>query len=72
MSLNVRPHKVVQATHWLTSNSDLYKDDCFALIADWTIDFSGKTLETKSNEIAYHQQYVTDEQICNNIQYMYM
>ena len=26
MSLNVRPHKVVQAAHWLTGNSDLYRD----------------------------------------------
>ena len=34
MSLNVRPHKVVQAAHWLTSNSDLYKDEGVALNAD--------------------------------------
>ena len=34
MSFNVRPHKVVQAAHWLTSNSDLYKDEGVALNAD--------------------------------------
>ena len=67
MSLNVRPHKVVQAAHWLTSNSDLYKDEGVALNADWIIDFNGEILETESSESACHQQYVTDEQNCNNV-----
>lgn len=47
MSLNGRPHKVVQAVHWLTSNSDLYKDEGIALNPDWIIDFNGEILETK-------------------------
>lgn len=67
MSLNVRLHKVVLAAHWLKSNSGLYKDEGVALNADWIIDFNGEILETESSESAFHQQYVTDEQICNNI-----
>ena len=67
MSLNVRPHKVVQAVHWLTSNSGLYQDEGVALNADWIIDFNGEILETESSESACHQQYVTDEQNCNNV-----
>ena len=63
----IRPHKVVQAAHWLTSNSDLYKDEGVALNADWIIDFNGEILETESSESACHQQYVTDEQNCNNV-----
>ena len=27
MPFNVRPHKIVQTAHWLTSNNDLYKDE---------------------------------------------
>ena len=35
--------------------------------ADWIIDFNGEILETESSESACHQQYVTDEQNCNNV-----
>ena len=35
MSLNVRPHKVIKAAHWLMTNSDLYKGEGIMLHQDW-------------------------------------
>ena len=35
LSLNVWPHKVVQAAKWLISNSALYKEEGIALCENW-------------------------------------
>ena len=40
MSLNVRPHKVVEAALWLMSNSSLYKDEGIVLNQDWIIKYN--------------------------------
>lgn len=35
LSLNVRPHKVIQAASWLMENSDLYKEEGIVVNRDW-------------------------------------
>ena len=35
LSLNVRPHKVVQAAKWFINNSVLYKEEGIALCKNW-------------------------------------
>ena len=35
LSLNVRPHKVVQAAKWLINNSVLYKEEGIAFCENW-------------------------------------
>ena len=35
LSLNGRPHKVVQAAKWLINNSVLYKEEVIALCENW-------------------------------------
>ena len=35
LSLNVRPHKVVQTAKWLINNSVLYKEEGIALCENW-------------------------------------
>ena len=39
LSLNVRPHKVVQAADWLITNSDLYKEEGIIVNCDWQSNF---------------------------------
>ena len=39
LSLNVRPHKVIQAARWLMENSDLYKEEGIILNRDWQSSF---------------------------------
>ena len=39
LSLNVRPHKVIQAASWLTENSDLYKEEGIVVNSDWQSSF---------------------------------
>ena len=39
LSLNVRPHKVVQAADWLITNSDLYKEEGIIVNRDWQSNF---------------------------------
>ena len=35
LPLNVRPHKVIKAAHWLMTNSDLYKEEGIVFYQDW-------------------------------------
>ena len=35
LSSNVRPHKVVQGTKWLITNSSLYRDEGIVFDKDW-------------------------------------
>ena len=35
LSLNVRPHKVFQAAHWLLNNSSLYREEEITLDQNW-------------------------------------
>ena len=35
LSLNVRPHRVVQAAKWLINNGVLYKEEGIALCENW-------------------------------------
>lgn len=37
LSLNVRPHKVLQATHWLLNNNSLYRDEGITLNHNFTV-----------------------------------
>ena len=39
LSLNVRPHKVIQAASWLMENSDLYKEEGIIVNRDWQSSF---------------------------------
>ena len=35
LSLNIRPHQVVQAANWLINNSSLYRQEGITLNQDW-------------------------------------
>ena len=39
LSLNIRPHKVLQAANWLASSSTLYQEHGIAFNPDWEINF---------------------------------
>ena len=39
LSLNIRPHKVLQAANWLASSSTLYQEQGIAFNLDWEINF---------------------------------
>ena len=39
LSLNVRPHNVIQAASWLVENSDLYKEEGIVVNRDWQTSF---------------------------------
>ena len=39
LSLNIRPHKVLQAANWLASSSTLYQEQGIAFNPDWEINF---------------------------------
>ena len=45
LSLNIRPHKVLQAANWLASNSTLYQDQGITFNPEWEINFD------QSNEL---------------------
>ena len=39
LSLNIRPHEVLQAANWLASSSTLYQEQGIAFNPDWEINF---------------------------------
>ena len=45
LSLNIRPHKVLEAANWLASNSTLYQDQGITFNPEWEINFD------QSNEL---------------------
>ena len=48
LSLNVRPHKVVQAADWLMRNSSLYKDEGIVINSQWANQYN-KEIEQEQN-----------------------
>lgn len=48
LSSNVRPHKVVQGTKWLITNSSLYRDEGIDFDKDWVDKYN---IEIAQNEI---------------------
>ena len=48
LSLNVRPHKVVQAANWLMRNSSLYKDEGIVINSQWANQYN-KEIEQEQN-----------------------
>ena len=48
LSLNVRPHKVLQAAAWLASNSALYREQGIALDPNWTKQYTNSINDTES------------------------
>ena len=68
MSLNVRPHKVVEAALWLMSNSSLYKDEGIVLNQDWIIKYNEEILQHENNsDNTCDQQSVTADINSNNV-----
>ena len=70
LSLNVRPHKVVQAADWLITNSDLYKEEGIIVNCDWQSNFvenisrtqdepHNKSLENSDNVITCNSENKT-------------
>jgi len=53
LSLNIRPHKVVQAAQWLMNNSSLYKDEGIVFNPEWANQY---------NQGTTHEEEVFDEQ----------
>ena len=50
LSLNVRPHKVVQAVKWLTANSSLYKDEGIHFNNEWIDKYMSEIAHDEINE----------------------
>ena len=70
MSLNVRPHKVVEAALWLMSNSNLYKSEGIVFNQDWVKNYNEEIIsqdESFDNGYGSDQQSVNNEQSCNNV-----
>lgn len=44
LSLNIRPHKVVQAANWLINNSSLYRQEGITLNQDWGLQYTANGL----------------------------
>ena len=55
-SLNVRPHKVVEAADWLMTNSSLYKDEGISFNPQWVNQYN--------EEIVWHEH--VDNNVCND------
>ena len=56
LSLNVRPHKVVEAANWLMTNSSLYKDEGISFNPQWVNQYN--------EEIVWHEH--VDNNVCND------
>ena len=54
LSLNVRPHKVLQAAHWLIKNSSLYQDQGIELNSLWESEFERQ--QTQNTDSGSEQQ----------------
>lgn len=69
LSLNVRPHKVLQAAHWLLNNSSLYRDEGITLNHNFTLSTSVVLNEfnnEEKNDIAQVINSATNqEKLCN-------
>lgn len=50
LSLNVRPHKVLQAAHWLLNNSSLYQEEGIVLNQNWIANTSCVILDECDND----------------------
>ena len=48
LSLNVRPHKVFQAAHWLLNNSSLYREEEITLNQNWIANSSYVLLDVNT------------------------
>ena len=49
LSLNIRPHKVVQAANWLISNSTLYRQEGITVNQNWGVECSANCSLVDSN-----------------------
>ena len=66
LSLNVRPHKVVQAANWLIKNSSLYRQEGITLNQDWGVQSSASCLlDENNNENENQQSQDIDNCSCN-------
>ena len=68
MSLNVRPHKVVQAAKWLIDNSNLYRDEGIVFDDDWVNKYNVEIVqdENDDNEIGNPQLESVNKNNDNN------
>ena len=69
LSLNVRPHKVVQAANWLINNSSLYKEEDISFNQNWLDNYSNGLLlqcehETQENE--HESEKIYNDQVPAN------
>ena len=65
LSLNVRPHKVVQAANWLMRNSSLYKDEGIVINSQWANQYN-KEIEQEQNLDACSDQSAENVENSNN------
>ena len=49
LSLNIRPHKVVQAANWLINNSSLYRQEGITLNEGWGVQYTANCLLDDTN-----------------------
>ena len=56
LSLNIRPHKVVQAANWLVSNSSLYRQEGITVNQNWGVECSANCSLDDSNIESRNEQ----------------
>ena len=49
LSLNIRPHKVIQAAVWLVKNSKLYVEEGVTINESWATDYKKEILENQNS-----------------------
>ena len=56
LSLNVRPHKVVQAANWLVNNSSLYREEGITFNQNWLQNNSNVLFPFDESDTEQHEQ----------------
>ena len=65
LSLNVRPHKVLQAAAWLANNSSLYREQDVTIDPYWVNHYSD-SIDLGAERYSEHDSWNTDLQLNND------
>ena len=66
LSLNVRPHKVVQAANWLINNSNLYKQERITINQEWGMQYSETSVLDENMGNVENQSQQSEDVDCNS------
>ena len=67
LSLNVRPHKVVQAANWLVNNSSLHREEGITFNENWLDNNSNVLLPVGENDIEQDEKQ-SENIVCGQVQ----